>query len=157
MTIEMQPKLARLFLYSSGFLLMITATAKIVSSVGSVRVLQISDPVFGIQFRHLFLIVGGIEMIVCGYCFFGKRVRQQIALVSLLATNFLIYRLGMWFIGWHRPCPCLGNLTDALHILPQTADTAMKIILAYLLIGSYATLFWLWRQHRKVEGRMMND
>lgn len=25
----------------------------------------------------------------------------------------------------------------------------MKIILAYLLIGSYATLFWLWRQKRK--------
>jgi cbb3-type cytochrome oxidase subunit 3 len=25
----------------------------------------------------------------------------------------------------------------------------MKIILAYLLIGSYATLFWLWRQHKK--------
>jgi hypothetical protein len=24
----------------------------------------------------------------------------------------------------------------------------MKIILAYLLIGSYATLFWLWRQKR---------
>jgi cbb3-type cytochrome oxidase subunit 3 len=26
---------------------------------------------------------------------------------------------------------------------------AMKIILAYLLIGSYATLFWFWRQKRK--------
>jgi len=25
----------------------------------------------------------------------------------------------------------------------------MKIILAYLLIGSYATLFWLWRQRKK--------
>ncbi len=25
----------------------------------------------------------------------------------------------------------------------------MKIILAYLLIGSYATLFWLWRQSKK--------
>ena len=25
----------------------------------------------------------------------------------------------------------------------------MKIVLAYLLIGSYATLIWLWRQHRK--------
>ena len=32
---------------------------------------------------------------------------------------------------------------DALHIPPQVADMAMKIILAYLLIGSYATLFWL--------------
>jgi len=25
----------------------------------------------------------------------------------------------------------------------------MKIILAYLFIGSYATLFWLWRQRKK--------
>ncbi len=34
----------------------------------------------------------------------------------------------------------------------------MKIILAYLLIGSYATLFWLWRQRGKnAEVRMMND
>jgi len=41
------------------------------------------------------------------------------------------------------------NLTDALHIPPQTAEMAMKIILAYLLIGSYATLFWLWRQRKK--------
>jgi hypothetical protein len=54
----------------------------------------------------------------------------------------------MW-VGWHKPCSCLGNLTDALHIPPQTADTAMKIILAYLLIGSYGNLFWLWRQCKK--------
>jgi hypothetical protein len=27
----------------------------------------------------------------------------------------------------------MGNLTDVLHIAPQTADTAMKITLAYLL------------------------
>jgi hypothetical protein len=26
---------------------------------------------------------------------------------------------------------------------------AMKIILAYLLLGSYATLFWLWKEKRK--------
>jgi len=43
----------------------------------------------------------------------------------------------------------VGNLTDALHIPPQAADIAMKIILAYLFVGSYATLFWLWRQKRK--------
>jgi hypothetical protein len=52
-------------------------------------------------------------------------------------------------VGYHKPCSCLGNLTDALHIPPPMADTAMKIILAYLLIGSYATLFWLWRQRKK--------
>jgi hypothetical protein len=51
-------------------------------------------------------------------------------------------------MGYHKPCNCLGNLTDALHIPLQTADTAMKIVLGYLLIGSYAILFWLWRQRR---------
>jgi hypothetical protein len=69
--------------------------------------------------------------------------------LAWLSTSFLIYRFGLVWAGYHKPCPCLGNLTDALHIPPQTADTAMKIILAYLLIGSYATLFWLWRQKWK--------
>jgi hypothetical protein len=46
----------------------------------------------------------------------------------------------------------LGALTDEIHIPSQTADTAMKIILAYLLIGSYASLIWLWRQKSKQSG-----
>jgi cbb3-type cytochrome oxidase subunit 3 len=42
-------------------------------------------------------------------------------------------------------------MTSELHISSAFADTIMKIILAYLLIGSYAALFWLfWRQRRKV-------
>jgi hypothetical protein len=51
--------------------------------------------------------------------------------------------------NYHKPCPCLGNLTDALHISPQTDNPLVKIILGYLLIGSYTTLFWLWWQIRK--------
>jgi hypothetical protein len=41
-------------------------------------------------------------------------------------------------VGYRKPYGCLGNLTDALHIPPHTGDVAMKSILAYLLIGSYA-------------------
>jgi hypothetical protein len=52
-------------------------------------------------------------------------------------------------MGWHRACNCLGNFTDAIHVSPQIADNVMKGVLAYLLIGSYATLFWLWRQRKK--------
>jgi hypothetical protein len=81
-------------------------------------------------------------------CIFSKRTWLPAGLLAWLATSFLIYRIGLVAIGYHRPCHCLGNLTDALHIPPQTADTAMKIILAYLLLGSYATLFWLWTQRK---------
>jgi hypothetical protein len=49
----------------------------------------------------------------------------------------------------YKPGPCPGNLTDALHISPQTDSNLVKIVLGYLLIGSYATLFWVWWQNRK--------
>jgi hypothetical protein len=66
-----------------------------------------------------------------------------------LSSIFLFYRLGLAWIAPNEPCPCYGRATDWLHISQHTANTAMKIILAYLLIGSSATLFWLWRQRKK--------
>lgn len=137
------------FLYSSGVLLVVTAAAKFISADGFARILKTPDPLLGISFGIIFGIVGGIEILVALFCFLGKRPVLQNGLVAWLATNFVVYRLGLMWIGYHRPCSCLGNLTDALHISPETADTAMKVVLGYLLVGSYASLFWLWRQNRK--------
>ena len=113
-------------------------------------ILQTNDPLTGFQFGELFRIIAGIEITVALVLFFSKRIWLPTGLLAWLTTIFLIYRLGLLWVGYHKPCSCMGNLTDALHIPPQTADTVMKIILAYLLIGSYATLFWLWLQ-RKVK------
>ena len=138
---------AKCFFFSSGGLLLATASAKLVSSSGNSHILENQDPLLFISFRQLFLAVGTIEIMVAAVCFSG-RTRLQARLVAWLATNILIYRLGLYWIGY-QPCHCLGNLTDALHVPPQTADLVMKIILAYLLLGSYATLFWLWRHPRR--------
>jgi hypothetical protein len=138
-----------LFVYSTGVLLLFTAAAKLVSGFGDARVLQLPDPVFGIQFRYLFWAVGGIEWAVVMVCLFGKQLKLKVFLIAWLATMFVIYRLGLNWVGYFRPCHCLGTLTDSLGISPQAADKAMKIVVAYLFIGSYATLFWFWRQRKK--------
>ncbi len=135
---------------SAGLMLLVAAMAKFISSEGSAHILQKPDPILTISFQHVFWIVGTIELSVSLTCLLSRQPRLQAGLLAWLATSFVAYRLGLVWVGWHKPCSCLGNLTDALHILPQTADTAMKIILAYLLIGSYATLFWLWRQKSKL-------
>jgi hypothetical protein len=146
----------RFWIYTVGILLTITSVAKFLSACGNARILESFDPIFSVSFRHVFWVVGFIELAVALACFSNKHIGLQVRLVAWLSTSFLAYRLGLVWIGYQKPCSCLGNLTDALHIPPQTADMAMKIILAYLLIGSYASLFWLWRQHRNAEGRMMN-
>lgn len=132
------------FVLSSGFVLALTGIAKAWSSFGSTKVLAVGDPIIGLPFRWLLLTVGVLELIIAGVCFFNKNKRLAVLLVAWLATNFLTYRVGLWWMGWHRPCGCLGSLTDALHISPQTADNIMKVVLAYLLIGSYGILIRSW-------------
>lgn len=136
------------FFYSAGSMLLATSTAKLITSAGTTRALQVADPIFNLAFHYLFLVVGLIEFVVGLICLFGNRLSLKLALVIGLANCFLAYRAGLLWLGWHKPCGCLGDLTDALHISSGTADTIIKVILAYLLIGSYATFFWLWRQHK---------
>ncbi len=142
-------KIARAFVYTAGAILLITAAAKFVSSFGSGKILMQTDPIFRLQFRYVFCFAGGLEMMVALICFLSNKVTMSASLVAWLATTFCAYRFGLWQIGWHRPCPCLGNLTDALHVLPQTADVILRIILGYLLVGSYATGLWLWLQRTR--------
>ena len=142
-------KVVRWFLYSATAVLLLTAAAKSISSAGSAKILLEHDPLTDFDFRNLIRVIGSIETAVAMVCIFNKRVWLPAGLVAWLATSFLVYGLGLMWVGYHKPCSCLGGLTDVLHIPPQTADTAIKIVLAYLLLGSYATLFWLWRQRKK--------
>ena len=144
----------RIFPTIAGAVLVLTGAAKLASAFGSAKLLSSFDPVFGIQFHYLMLGSGTIELVVGYMCFFTK-MQSAMFFVAWLATNLVAYRLSLWQIGWRRPCSCLGNLTDAIHVSPVVADNVMKVMLAYLLIGSYASLFWLWRQHRNAVGGMM--
>ena len=136
----------RFFVISAGVLLLLTALAKLVSAAGSAKALGALDPVFLVPFRYVFLTVGLVEIGVAAICLFGKQMRNQALLLAWLSSCFLIYRLFLVYIGYAEPCHCMGTLTDALHIPPHTANLALEIVLGYLLLGSYATLFWLRKQ-----------
>lgn len=133
------------FVRSAGAVLAITGVAKVWSGSGDSKFLAVTDPIVGIKFGELILAVGVAEIVIAMVCFLSKRQTLALGLVAWLATNFTAYRLGLWWMDWHRPCSCLGSLTDALHISPQVADNIMKVVLAYLLIGSYGLLLWQWR------------
>ena len=141
-------KTVRFFVYSAGVVLLITGLAKWISSAGGARILETPDPLLTVPFRQVFWVVGGLELVVAMICLFTKRVWLQNGLVAWLGTNFVVYRLGLLWIGYHRPCSCMGNLTDALGMSPKTADLILKIVLGYLVVGSYAVLYSLWRSER---------
>lgn len=147
----------RRFILSAGAILAITGIAKVWSGLGNSKFLAVVDPIIGIEFGQLMLAVGAAEIVIALVCLFSKRQTLALALVAWISTSFVVYRLGLWWMGWHRPCNCLGNLTDALHISPQVADNIMKGVLAYLLIGSYGILIWQWRERQKLKVEIGNQ
>lgn len=144
----------RCFLRSALVLFVIVGAAKFWSAYGDAKMLQLPDPIVGVQFHFLLLAVAVLELVVAGVCFFSRNQRLATLLVAWLATNFLVYRLGLWWMGWHRPCGCMGSLTSALHLSEKAADNIMKVVLAYLLIGSYGLLLWQWRKGRVGRARV---
>lgn len=136
------------FIAVAGVMLALTGLAKAFSAIGPSRVLDVADPVFGVPFRGLMLLVGFTELLIAFFCLFTKQRTFCVCAVAWLSTSFMIYRLGLSFMDWHRPCKCLGNVTDLLHISPQIADNIMKTVLAFLLLGSYGAILQLWRRRQ---------
>jgi len=128
---------------------LITAMAKVIASGSAAEVLHTLDPVFGVSFNNLILAAGILEFIIACMCIFGNRMTIRAGLLAILSTNLLFYRFGLYVVGYHRPCICMGTFTASLHISEHTADAIMKVFLAYMFIGSYAILFWHWRQKRE--------
>jgi hypothetical protein len=129
-----------------------TALAKALSAIGPARALDTLDPLIGIPFRQLLLLVGLAELLVAFFCLFTDKRRFSLLAVAWISTNFLVYRIGLWAVGWHHPCACMGSLAGALHLSDQAADNIMKGILAFMLVGSYLLLFSKWRRSRPNAG-----
>jgi hypothetical protein len=145
----MKLQLDRPFGYAAGLALATTGLAKAVSAIGPARALDTIDPLICIPFRQLLLLVGLAELLIAFFCLFTNKRRFSLLAVAWISTNFLVYRLGLWFIGWHHPCACMGSLAGALHLSDKGADNIMKGVLAYLLIGSYLLLVLQWRGARR--------
>jgi hypothetical protein len=142
-------RVQRPFAVTAGMVFAAVGVAKAFSAIGAARALDVADPLIGIPFRQLLLFVGLLELLIAFFCLFTDRRRLSLLAVGWMSTNFLVYRLGLWFIGWHKPCGCMGSLSDMLHLSPRVADNIMKGVLGYLLVGSYLLLFLQWHTARR--------
>ena len=131
--------------------LVTTGLIKLASATGSASILQSADPVLYFNFRSTLILAGIVELGIGAICLIHKGTLLCSALIAWIATIFCAYRFCLMISGYHRPCPCLGNLTDAMKIPPYVADATMKILLVYLLVGGYGLV--INRTYNKAKGR----
>jgi hypothetical protein len=119
--------------------LFLTAIAKFWSMTGSSGAFDEQDPITRLSFQLLMLMAATLEIGVAAVCIFAKPVYGLLS-IAWLSSLMVTYRVCLAWVGWRKPCSCLGNLTDALHISPQLADNIMKALLAFMFIGSVSLL-----------------
>lgn len=95
------------------------------------------------------LAAGIVECLLAIMCKFVQNICTTGAVIAF-ATHLVFYRLGLWWIGWRRPCNCLGELTDGLQVPAHAADIVLCLIFVFLLAGGYLCLVANWRQNDKV-------
>lgn len=140
--------LPKIFLLIAGVLLLITGIAKLVSSLGTAKILQAPDPVLGLKLQYVFWIVSALEFAIALVCFFCKRIKTSAGLLLWVATVFLTYRFALHSGNYDKPCGCLGSITSVLHMSEKTADTIALAILGYFLLAGASVLIWSWKREK---------
>lgn len=125
---------ARFFLSTAATVLIITGFIKVLSLFGSVGMLAVKDPVFGISFGILMPLVGVTEIAVGTLVLFCRNGLVASVLILWMSIEFVAYR---FFSAELRPggyCPCLGSLGEFLGLSQAQATHAALLICIILLI-----------------------
>ena len=141
-------KVIKFFIRSAGAILLAAALMRFLIVAGGSPTLLMPEPALGIPLRYAVLLVGGFELVVALICLFGRQTGLQLGWLAWLATNYAVYRIGLLKMGLHQQATCIGSLTDPLHLVRGTTGLVIELIPIYLLLGSYAAVFWLWRESR---------
>jgi hypothetical protein len=132
------------FVDSVAVILFITGATKFISALGAAQTLDEPDSLLILSHRHIFFLMSALELGLSAYLLMGRNTKMKLALVAWLATNFLVYRIGLWWMGAPNLCNCLGNLDQFLPLSPLFLNIAALASLGWLLAGSYALMIIEW-------------
>ena len=131
----------RTFVRLGAIVLILTATAKLLSASGTAHILDLPDPLLGLENRQELWLVAALELSVAGLlCSRALRPIKCLA-AAWLGGSFLLYRVALALLKPGARCKCLGTLAERLHLDDRTAGVILTSIAAFLLVGG---LWLLW-------------
>ena len=133
----------RLFIISAVIILLLTSVSKLASVGSASAVLDERNPVVDLLTnRQLLGLAGCVELLVAGMVMIMKDPLLRQSFVLWIASVFLVYRMGLWHLGYGSTCFCLGVASQWVPLSMYSQDIMMRGLLAYLLVGSVLSLAW---------------
>ena len=137
-------KFCSFYIRTVAILLGITAIAKLISLTGTQGILDVADSLISMKNRHLLLVMAILESLTVLFLILSKNNKQKLVTINFLSIGFLTYHCGIYLLGAPTFCPCLGHITDQLHISQNVADAFIRFIIVYMFLGSALFLGSTW-------------
>jgi hypothetical protein len=138
------------FKQAAGAILVFNGLASLLSGLGDNSLLDMPDPLLGFPIRYTMWALGAAQLWVGVVCVFSHRIQLSLWLAIWLAGEFLVYRIGLWSMGWHRSCGfSYGQLGFSLRV----SDFILSSSSLILLVGGAAVL-WFQRRAAQVAGTL---
>ncbi len=116
-------------------LLIAVAVGKIVGATGAATILNERDPILGIPNRTLMGVVAVLELAIGALCIFGRDRQLQGVVLIWFGTVLAIYRAGLWWMDYAKPCTCLGAIGEALSLSDLAADIILRSVLVAMVVA----------------------
>jgi DNA-directed RNA polymerase subunit RPC12/RpoP len=76
-------------------------------------------------------------------CLFVTQPKIPLCLIAWLATNFIVYQIGLFWGGSHELAGFLAGFSYTFGVHPKIFDLFVRAASAYLFLGSYTSLWCL--------------
>jgi hypothetical protein len=121
---------AELVTYVGAWALLVPGLLKILSLLGSEKLLHVYDPVLHIPNWIVFGTVGVVELTTCWIIVSTEcHLLLKESLLGILGIGMLAYRILRVKGGIVAPCGCLGEFSEGLPLTPE----AINMILLFLI------------------------
>jgi len=140
-------KLIRAYIYSAGSLLLALATVLMLANFQRqpTDFIPVRDMVLNLQLPALFWILGGMVLLAALLCLFGRQTNLQLGIVLWLATNLIVYRIGLHYMGAKGGVQgYLGEMSDVFGLSTGTMSGLLIAAVWYLVIGSLIAMTLAW-------------
>lgn len=126
------------FLYGAAACLLLTGFAKLTTSIGESSYLGRRDVLLWFMTNRQLMFVASVFELAAGWFILGRSrlaVVERVFIVCWIAMVFLVYRVGLLWVGYRETCNCAGDLWSWIGLSQNEADFLMLGILGYLCLS----------------------
>ncbi len=122
-------------------ILLISGGLKIIDSTGSIKALDAHNPILFLTYRQVELLVGLLELALCGWCLVSKGDVWCMSSVLGYSLCLIGYKIVHSYLDPSEPCHCLGVLLGWWPWLKANEDQITWALIVALIFLSVYRLF----------------